>query len=407
VYHTKGSSQRTDNPTDLMIDGNGFFVVSSDLEGLNRFYTRAGNFVTDRDGFLVTPQGFHVLDKDMKPVRINKAETSAPIQTTKITVSGNINDADDEYLSTFDVFDALGNQNTITAKFSDKYKTGGNIYRKVQFGVRNPVDTTDSNIYSFADDTDNTINIKSDVDGSGAITDGETSPSGTYAAGTFTEEDTDADVDNANSYYVKFDQNGNYVGLFNGTVDGSGNFTEGTEVIGANEAKMYLPTKGGTTKFSIAVDSNMFRQDNSATGESLLTHYAKESEVAVKPTDGQAGGSITSFSIASNGDISVVFSNGQRSIQQTLGLADFDNPAGLQKSGSNLFVDTPNSGSPKLGRPSGGSFGSLTPGALEMSNVDLAAEFTDMITTQRGFQANSRIITTSDEILQELVSLKR
>jgi flagellar hook protein FlgE len=72
-----------------------------------------------------------------------------------------------------------------------------------------------------------------------------------------------------------------------------------------------------------------------------------------------------------------------------------------------MFQNTPNSGTPKYGAPATGSFGSVTPGALEMSNVDLAAQFTDMITTQRGFQANSRVITTSDEILQELVNLKR
>ncbi len=88
-------------------------------------------------------------------------------------------------------------------------------------------------------------------------------------------------------------------------------------------------------------------------------------------------------------------------------LADFDNPAGLEKIGSNMFIDTNNSGVPKYGQPSTGSFGSLNPGALEMSNVDLAKQFTEMITTQRGFQANSRVISTSDEILQELVNLKR
>ena len=109
----------------------------------------------------------------------------------------------------------------------------------------------------------------------------------------------------------------------------------------------------------------------------------------------------------SKGEIIGIYTNGERKVLQTLGLVDFDNPAGLEKIGANLFQNTPNSGTPKYGMPSTGSFGSITPGALEMSNVDLAAQFTDMITTQRGFQANSRVITTSDEILQELVNLKR
>ena len=90
----------------------------------------------------------------------------------------------------------------------------------------------------------------------------------------------------------------------------------------------------------------------------------------------------------------------------TIGLADFDNPAGLLKAGDNTYIESPNSGTPNYGSPSTGSFGDLSPGALEMSNVDLSFEFTEMITTQRGFQANSRIITTADEMLQELVNLK-
>lgn len=88
-------------------------------------------------------------------------------------------------------------------------------------------------------------------------------------------------------------------------------------------------------------------------------------------------------------------------------LAKFDNPMGLQKLGSNFFVDTRNSGEPQYGGAGVSGFGAISPGNLEMSNVDISLEFTEMITTQRGFQANSRIITTSDEMLQELVNMKR
>ena len=88
-------------------------------------------------------------------------------------------------------------------------------------------------------------------------------------------------------------------------------------------------------------------------------------------------------------------------------MAYFTNPAGLVKLGSNLFQKTTNSGEAELGLAGDGGRGVLNPGSLEMSNVDLAKEFTDMIIAQRGFQANSRIITTSDELLQELVNLKR
>ncbi len=137
------------------------------------------------------------------------------------------------------------------------------------------------------------------------------------------------------------------------------------------------------------------------------TQFSGQSDVSAIPVDGNAAGTIDSFSISSSGEVVAIFTNGERETLAQLGLAMFDNPPGLQKMGSNLFVDTPNSGTAKIGSPGAGSYGGLVPGALEMSNVDLSQQFTEMITTQRGFQANSRIITTSDEILQELVNLKR
>jgi len=88
-------------------------------------------------------------------------------------------------------------------------------------------------------------------------------------------------------------------------------------------------------------------------------------------------------------------------------LAVFKNPAGLEKTAENMFQVTPNSGDPIIGLPGSSGLGSINSGTLEMSNVDISNEFAEMISTQRGFQANSRIITTSDEMLQELVNLKR
>jgi len=107
------------------------------------------------------------------------------------------------------------------------------------------------------------------------------------------------------------------------------------------------------------------------------------------------------------GEVIGTYTNGERQVLGIITLADFDNPVGLQKIGANMFVDTANSGNPRYGVPGTSSFGALAPGALEMSNVDLSQQFTEMITTQRGFQANSRVITTTDEMLQELVNLKR
>lgn len=117
--------------------------------------------------------------------------------------------------------------------------------------------------------------------------------------------------------------------------------------------------------------------------------------------------SAQSFNIQSDGVVNYIDDKGDTIIAGQITLANFSNPAGLQKSGSNLFLETGNSGIPGLEVPESDGTASIVSGSLEMSNVDLATEFTEMIVAQRGFQANTRIITTSDEILQELVNLKR
>ncbi|KIL44892.1 flagellar hook protein FlgE [Jeotgalibacillus soli] len=122
--------------------------------------------------------------------------------------------------------------------------------------------------------------------------------------------------------------------------------------------------------------------------------------------DGNIDGSLESFNIGAAGEINGVYSNGQITPLGTLGLARFNNPSGLVKVGNNLFQESVNSGVANIGTAAAGG-GSISAGTLEMSNVDLSEEFTEMITAQRGFQANTRIITTSDQILEELVNLKR
>ncbi|WP_164668989.1 flagellar basal body rod protein FlgG [Virgibacillus doumboii] len=119
-----------------------------------------------------------------------------------------------------------------------------------------------------------------------------------------------------------------------------------------------------------------------------------------------------SFSVQTNGIVNYIDANGNNRVAGQVALANFSNPGGLQKAGSNLYLNTPNAGLVEndnngLVAPETDGSASIVSGALEMSNVDLASAFTEMITAQRGFQANTRIITTSDEILQELVNLKR
>jgi len=123
--------------------------------------------------------------------------------------------------------------------------------------------------------------------------------------------------------------------------------------------------------------------------------------------DGLPLGTLESFSVDRSGAVFGAFTNGSTRQLGQVALAVFNNAAGLNRMGGNVLSESPNSGTPQLGLPGSGSRGLLSAGFLEASNVDLATEFANMIVAQRGFQASSRIITVSDEVLQDLVALKR
>jgi flagellar hook protein FlgE len=180
---------------------------------------------------------------------------------------------------------------------------------------------------------------------------------------------------------------------------------EGWNVVGtdgavtANTALSFtngtLTTPGSLTVNGITVDL------------STLQGQAQLKTLTVTNSTGSAPGALESYSFSPDGTLVGLFSNGEQKALGRLALATFTNPGGLEKTGSNGYRSTFNSGTPELGAPGSTGLGSLTGGALEMSNVDLSQEFTNLIVAQRGFQANARIITTSDEVLQELTNLKR
>jgi flagellar hook protein FlgE len=123
---------------------------------------------------------------------------------------------------------------------------------------------------------------------------------------------------------------------------------------------------------------------------------------------GKQVGYMTGISIDASGKIYGKYDNGDSRLLGQIAVATFSNPAGMEAIGNSMYAATQNSGDfDGIGQDPTQGGGSLTTGVLEMSNVDLSAQFTDMITTQRGFQANSRIITTSDSLLEELINLKR
>ena len=132
-----------------------------------------------------------------------------------------------------------------------------------------------------------------------------------------------------------------------------------------------------------------------------------KSSIVVKSQDGYAAGEMVSFNIEQSGIVTGSYSNGLNRTLGQIALASFSNPEGLLKVGSNLFDFTVNSGDPRIGVAGELGRGMIQARALEMSNVDLAYEFTEMITASRGYQANARVISTSDEVLMELINIKR
>ncbi len=420
TYHTQGATQRTDNQTDIMIEGGGYFVLSPNNEGEERYFSRAGNFIVDEKGYMVAPNGYKLLDETFKPVQIDRSKTKEAKATESVILRGNIgfNEKIDPetkiaYSSTVDVYDTIGNTHTLKFDIGKRYTTqpGANpafSYRMVS--IKDPNDN------GKEENSSNRIGTLVPPAGSANVPPDATSWNEMYRSfnpdGTINSE--------ADPIFMQFDANGKFVKMVTGigidangdvdpTVNGGGvpfnpvtgiaNYTGST--LDANW--IYTVKAKGTNPIEINLhpsgDKNKWVFNN-------LTHFKMGTDIK-NTAEGRSAGMIKKFTISSNGEVKGAYTNGENEVLARIGLANFDNPSGLLKEGGNLFSATSNSGTPNYGRPSAGSFGSLTPGAYEMSNVDLSAEFTDMITTQRGFQANSRVVTTSDEILQELVNLKR
>ena len=157
----------------------------------------------------------------------------------------------------------------------------------------------------------------------------------------------------------------------------------------------------GTPKMSIEIGAD------STDRLGGLTQFVADSSVSVREQDGRTSGSLVSVSFQPDGNIVGLFSNGTSENMGRVSLASFGNADGLMRQGGNMFVQTEASGEAVVGAAESTVQGSIRSGQIEMSNVDLAAEFTNMIVTQRGFQASARSITTSDELLTEVVNLKR
>ncbi|NLY17665.1 MAG: flagellar hook protein FlgE [Clostridiaceae bacterium] len=400
----RGSLQRTDNITDLSIEGEGFFIVRAGLEGTPMF-TRAGNFSIDKLGNLVTSQGLNLLgwqkyemddegnyifdtQEEIKPLNLyedeynlNKRIIAAKV-TTKAVLAGNldatvtpvggytgnpVNGGDIDQIP--DTRDAAGNPVT----GGDGIPDDGSRNIDPHFIVPLTVYDALGNEYK--------LNVRFWKNFTETTSD---TPPVTTTSWYYQVTGSNATASNATGY-IKFDSEGRII-----TNDPDSTFN-------------VRPIITLDPDNSVGADAFDFELNFEK-----LSMFADDSSVKPTQVDGYPPGTLTSFSIGSDGIITGVYSNGRQQPLGMVALAVFDNAAGLQKAGSNLFLPTSNSGDfNRAFKPGTEGAGSLNPGTLEMSNVDLAQQFTEMIVTQRGFQANSRVMTTADEILQELTNLKR
>lgn len=399
TFHVRGAVQRTDNNTDLAINGDGFFILSNSNDFLSRAYTRAGNFTLDEDGNLVASNGYRVLgymedeakntgsDKPvlkgtMEGLVISKSKSFPAMATDKATFTGNLNN------NLTKVESGVKIEDYYTKKF-DSTKIPPIAELEFPSGVEYRETTS-----TFYDSLGGQHNIKFifvrglDKNGEG-IDDADVDKDKKWGVivqnletGTFFNTSGSADEPDAGNMVVPI--------LFktDGTLE-----TKNDEY--AKNLELKIPGKNGSEEFTVDVDLT------------ALTAFSNESSASVATKNGYKQGYLDTFSIGPTGEIYGIFTNGQSRVIGQIALAVFKNPAGLEKTSENMYQVTPNSGDAIYGLPGSSGLGALNPGTLEMSNVDISREFTEMISTQRGFQANSRIITTSDEMLQELVNMKR
>ncbi len=347
---TQGTFQTTGNSTDMAIDGNGFFKVSS-TEGT--YYTRAGQFSLNSTYQLVNPDGFvmqgFAIDATSGAVSgttsnvVLDSSTSASSASTSVTIAANLDAgasvpgtawsvADREDASNFStavtVYDSLGGSHSVTTYYR---KTGANAW----------------DWYAVAD-----------------------------VGGTMTQG-------------------------YNGSLDFG---TDGTlETVGSPTETHFAWTGADASALTFDFGTST---DDSGTGLDGVTQYDGTSQVKSQSQNGYGEGTMKSIGINPDGKITSLYDNGQTKDLYYICLTDFPNIGGLSKKGGNLFASSGLSGDPVDARPKLSGRGQVLSSSLELSSVDIAEEFVNLITTQRGFQANSRTITTTDEMVAEILSMR-
>ncbi len=344
---SQGTLENTSNPTDLSIIGKGFFMVNDDNG--STYFTRAGLFHLNEVGDLVNPDGLLV-----QGYEINQNGNLGNL--TDVSIPGDrifAPEATTEF--TFDLNLDAGTE------VGDTFSASQSVYDSLGNAI--PLTLTFTNQAPGQWDCVATV----------PVSDGGPQPN--------------VQIDGAASITVEFDADGNMI-----------------DPAGLPNPQLDITIVNGATD-PLTVDWVMYDAADASYGD--LTGYASASVMTFQYQDGFASGVLRGIAVDEDGIITAAYSNGQLDPVFQIALADFASYEGLIKLGNNLYSESRASGQPLPGVAGQGRIGKVSPNSIEMSNVDLAQEFVKMITTQRAFQANSRVITASDEILTELINIKR
>jgi flagellar hook protein FlgE len=448
---SQGSFETTSNATDLAIDGDGFFMVDN-TDGAT-YYTRAGNFYIDKDGFLVDGSGYKVQgytaqSDELTDITLKNVQ-SVPSASTEIRIGANLDDSADygnKFSVSQNVFDSKGTIHSLSITY---LKTEGNGMWgfDVMLDGENGTDAQDMTACGLVFDESGILsgmykgdaaNVASVATGGGTI--GATvvdRPGQIYedatgieftksaATGVWTLTDNAGVFTNATAWqessaginYLKVDLDGkggaDITFTLNGTWAANDTITFDavkTDVASQDILLSFGDLGNGATigvpEGSGATIKNKVTWDLYGDTAYNITGYASTSIIKSLDNNGYTSGVLKNLSIGRDGVIDGVFTNGQTSQLGQIILADFPNISGLKKVG-NYFAQTNESGEAIRNEPGSGGLGEVLSNSLEISNTDVAKEFINMITAQRAYQASARVITTSNDMLTELMNIKR
>lgn len=382
----QGNLQSTGVSTDIAIQGNGFFVLKS---GEESFYSRNGAFSLDRDGTLVNPaNGMRVQGWMAEDVNGQQIVSTAATPTDLVIPVGskdpakateNVNFACNLNKNTPEILDGASPDDVVRGTWGTEQE----VYDS--FGNKHILSVSFTKVVGTPNQWEAVVNIDAD-----------------NADFTQTRIGLGSTDGMENRFIVSFDN----LGALQSVTDSAGNVSNA-------EGEIVLQTSFAVPDANTDENGNPYRQTlNINLGtigsfENTITQSASKSTTKAYYQDGYTLGYLDNFKIDSNGSITGVYSNGTTRTIGQIALATFANDRGLEKAGDNTYVESNNSGMARIGESGTAGKGTLMAGALEMSNVDLSEQMTDMIVTQRGFQSNAKTIQTADTLLETVLSLKR